>query len=91
LIELTSWAEAALGACAGFSPGAMIACLRAADGGAAAWRYHGHYCAGLCVSGASLQRLTASLENKELALVLATRPRVLDRVRRRLRVNHKGE
>jgi hypothetical protein len=84
LIELSTWAEAALGACAGFSPGAMIACLRAADGGAAAWRYHGHYCAGLCVSGASLQRLTTSLENKELALVLATRPRVLDRVRERL-------
>jgi hypothetical protein len=51
----------------------------------------------LCVSGASLQRLTTSLENKELALVLATRPRVLDRVRERLHMtnannaNNQGE
>jgi hypothetical protein len=91
LIELTTWAEAALGACAGFSSSVMSACVRAADGGAAAWRYQGHYCAGLCVSGASLQRLTATLENKELALVLATRPRVLERVRERLHTTNQGE
>ena len=83
LIDLTTWAEAALGASPGFSPAVAQACLQAAHGGAVAWRYHGQCCAAICLDGASLQRLTTTLRNHSLALVLATRTAVLDRVQAR--------
>lgn len=82
LIDLTTWAEAALGASPGFSPEVAHACTRAADGGAVAWRYEGHCCAAICVDNASLQKLTSALGNQSLSLVLATRTALLDRVRR---------
>jgi hypothetical protein len=94
LVELTTWADAALGASPGFSPEAAHACARAADGGAVAWRYEGQCCAALCVDAVSLQRLTATLGNQSLAIVLATRTAVLDRVRDRaqgLRTRKRGE
>ncbi|HKP61972.1 MAG TPA: hypothetical protein VJV78_34810 [Polyangiales bacterium] len=83
LIDLTTWADAALGASAGFSPQVAHACSRSADGGAVAWRYQGQCCVALCMDRASLQRLTATLGNQSLAMVLATRTAVLDRVRER--------
>jgi hypothetical protein len=90
LIDLTTWAEAALGASPGFSPEVAQACTRAADGGAVAWRYEGHCCAAICLEGSSLQRLTTALGNQSLAVVLATRTALLDRVRRHT-ANKQGE
>jgi hypothetical protein len=83
LIDLTSWADAALGASPGFSPAVAHACLRAADGGVVAWKYEGQCCAAICLEGASLLRLTTNLRNQSLAMVLATRIAALDRVRER--------
>ena len=90
LVDLTTWADAALGASPGFSPEVAHRCARSADGGAIAWRYQGQCCAALCADGASLQRLTASLGNQSLAMVLATRTTVLDRVRERIRRDQQG-
>lgn len=84
LLDLTSWAEAALGASLGFSAAVAQACTRAADGGTVAWRYDGQRCVALCVDGASLRRLTATLGDQSIAMVLATRTAVLDRVRDRI-------
>jgi hypothetical protein len=80
LIELATWADAALAASAGFSPEVAHACARTADGGAVAWRYERQPCAAICTDGAALQRLTASLGNRSLSVVLATRMALLDRV-----------
>jgi hypothetical protein len=91
LIDLTTWAEAALGASAGFSPEVAHAVTRKADGGTVAWRYQGQCCAAICAGGAALQRLTASLGNQSLAMVLATRTEVLDRVRGRVQTIQQGE
>ena len=91
LIDLTTWADAALGASPGFSPEVAHACARSGHGGAVAWRYQGQCCAGICVEGASLQRLTASLGNRSLAMVLAMRPSVLERVRERTQGTKHGE
>ncbi|HKU42692.1 MAG TPA: hypothetical protein VJR89_31250 [Polyangiales bacterium] len=91
LVDLTTWADAALGASPGFIPEVAHACSRAADGGAVAWRYQGLCCAALCVDRASLQKLTAKLGNRSLAMVLATRTAVLDRVRERTKATYKGE
>jgi hypothetical protein len=84
LIELTTWAEAALGASQGFSAEVAHACTQIANGGAMAWRYEGQHCAALCVDGDSLRRLGVMLGNRSLAVVLATRTQVLDRVRARI-------
>jgi hypothetical protein len=92
LVDLTTWADAALGASPGFSPEVAHRCARSSDGGTVAWRYQGQCCAAICVDGASLQRLTASLRNQSRAMVLATRTAVLHRVRERIREIHcKGE
>jgi hypothetical protein len=91
LIELSGWAEAALGASPGFSPEVARACLRAADGGAVAWRYNGQCCAALCAGNEALRRLTQSLGDQSLAMVLATRSTVLDRVRERTQRIERGE
>ena len=91
VLELTAWADAALGASAGFSPEVAHACTRTADGGAVAWRYQGRSCAALCMDRESLQRLTASLGNQSLAMVLATKAVVLDRVRERRQRIKQGE
>ncbi len=80
LIELATWADAALAASTGFSPEVAHACARAANGGAVAWRFERQPCAALCIDGAALQRLTASLGNRSLSVVLATRMALLDRV-----------
>lgn len=90
LVELTTWADAALGASPGFSPEVAHRCARSAHGGAVAWRFQGQCCAAVCMDGASLQRLTASLGNQSLAMVLATRTNVLDRVRERIRGTQQG-
>lgn len=82
LIDLTTWAEAALGASPGFSPEVAHACTRSAEGGAVAWRYEGHCCAALCLEGSSLQRLTTTLGNQSISVVLATRTALFYRVRR---------
>jgi hypothetical protein len=89
LVDLTTWADAALGASPGFSPEVAHRCARSSDGGTVAWRYQGQCCAAICVDGASLQRLTASLGNQSLAMVLATRTAVLHRVRERIRQIYK--
>jgi hypothetical protein len=90
LVDLTTWADAALGASPGFSPEVAYRCARSADGGAVAWRYQGQCCSAICVDSASLQRLTASLRNQSLAMVLATRTAGLDRVRARIRGIQQG-
>jgi hypothetical protein len=91
LIDLTTWAGAALGASPGFSPEVARACTRSAEYGAVAWRYQGQSCAAICMDGASLQRLTVNLGNQSLAMVLATRTAVLDRVRERTQAMTQGE
>lgn len=91
LVDLTTWSDAALGASPGFSPQVAHRCARSADGGTVAWRYQGQCCAAICVDGASLQRLTRSLGDQSLAMVLATRTAVLHRVRDRIRQIYKGE
>ncbi len=91
LIDLTSWADAALGASPGFSPEVARACARMAVGGAVAWRYEGQSCAALCLDSAALQRLTTNLGRRSLAMVLATRNAVLERVRERTQANKHGE
>jgi hypothetical protein len=90
LVDLTTWADAALGASPGFSPEVAHRCARTSDGGAAAWRYQGQCCAAICVNGTALQRLTASLGNQSLAMVLAMRTAVVDRVRERIRQVQRG-
>lgn len=91
LTALVSWADAALAASPGFSPEAAHACARMADGGAVAWRYEGKSCAAICTDATSLQRLIASLGNRSLSVVMATRIAVLDRVRERLMTTKQGD
>lgn len=81
LLELAAWADAALAASNGFSPEVAHSCARSSRGGAVAWRYEGQRCAAICLDGPMLQRVTASLGNLSLSVVLATRIAVLDRVR----------
>jgi hypothetical protein len=91
LIDLTTWADAALGASPGFSPAVARACVQSANGGTVAWRYRGQRCAAVCVEHESLSRLSASLLERSLPIVLATRASVLDRVRGRIRRIRQGE
>jgi hypothetical protein len=85
LLEIAAWAEAALGACQGFSPAVARACVQAADGGGAvAWRFRDQRCAALCLSGASLRSLTERLSEQSQAVVLLTRSAVLERARTRV-------
>jgi hypothetical protein len=84
LADLASWASAALDASPGFSPAMAHAWAQSADGGAVAWRFERQVCAAICLDRASLARLVIALDNRSLALVLATRLSVLDRVRERM-------
>ncbi|MEY4580374.1 MAG: hypothetical protein RL701_5077 [Pseudomonadota bacterium] len=60
------------------------ACTKSADGGAVAWRYEGQRRAALCADGDSLRSPGVALGNRSIAVVLATRTQVLDRVRARI-------
>lgn len=84
LIELADWASAALAASAGFSSAVAHACAQRSDGGTVAWIYEGQPFAAVCPTTQSLQRLVSTLDNDSLALVLATKLPVLDRVRGRV-------
>lgn len=83
MLDVGEWTTAALDASPGFSPIVAHAWARAADGGAVAWRYDGQRCAAICPDNASLQRLVSTLDNQSLAMVLATKLSVLERVRER--------
>lgn len=86
LLEIAAWADAALGACQGFSPAVTRACMQAADGGGAvAWRYRDQRCVALCLSTASLRKLTGTLLAQARSVVLLTRCAVLERARQRVR------
>ncbi|MET0386285.1 MAG: hypothetical protein ABW321_10025 [Polyangiales bacterium] len=91
LLALTTWAEAALGASSGFSAAVARACVESSDGAAVAWRFHGRRCAALCTTGASLRRLAKLLDDRGIAIVLATKPLVLVRVRERVEAKKQGE
>lgn len=83
MLDLWRWASAATEASPGFSPIVAHAWSQSADAGAIAWTYEGHGCAALCPDRQALQRLVAMLDTRSLAMVLASRLDVLDRVRER--------
>ncbi len=86
LVELASWADAALDASPGFSPVVTHACSRTSDGGTVAWVYENVRYAAICPSTQALRRLVAMLDNRSLAMVLATRLSVLERLRERMAI-----
>jgi hypothetical protein len=84
LVDLSRWATAALAASPGFSPQVAHACAHSADGGTVAWQFEQQVCAAVCASRQALERLVSTLDNRSLAMVLATKLSVLERVRERM-------
>ena len=84
LVDLAEWANAALEASPGFSPELAHACAGSADGGTVAWQFERQTCAAVCPSRPAFKRLVATLDNRSLAMVLATKLSVLERVRERM-------
>jgi hypothetical protein len=79
-VELATWASAALEASPGFSAAVTHAWARSAERGALAWPFEGLRCAALCPNGHALRFLVNTLDNRSLAMVLATRLSVLGRI-----------
>lgn len=88
LVDLASWADAALAASSGgFATAVAHACAQSNTAATVAWSYEGQRYAAICPGGPALKRLATALDRQSLSLVLATKLSVLERVNERMSAN----